>query len=122
MPKANEKYINVCKPKNALSAFSIRTKHTANNKKSRGNKTLTLILYLLIEKYIPIENTSNLSTVHEKIPIGENQSNPTKGFIYRPFKKKSRTIQDIENKGHLLRQWYKKGDIIYKIIIVWINH
>ena len=111
IPKAKEKYIYACIPRIVLSIFSMNTKHSANNKKAKDNKKLNSFLFILIEAYIPIEKTSNLSIVQDIIPIGDIQSNPTKGLTKIPFRKKRTITVDIEIIGQLSRHRYRIGDI-----------
>ena len=118
MPKAKVKYVHACKQLNDIPVLSTRTKHIAINKNNTGIDNLKLILSLLIEAYIPIENTSNLSTVQEKTPIGDSHSYPTTGFINKPFKKNNVTMHEKVSIGHFLRKKYKKGVIAYRINIV----
>ena len=118
IPKAKAKYINACIHRNDLPVLSTKTKHIAIIKKKTGMNNRILILSFFIEAYIPIENTSNLSTVQEKTPISDNQSYPTWGFIKTPFKKNNVTMHEKVRRGHLLREIYKKGVIAYRINIV----
>ena len=85
IPKAKAKYIHACIHRNDLPVLSTKTKHIAINKNNTEKNNLILILSLLIEVYIPMENTSILSIVQEKTPIGDSHSYPTMGFIKIPL-------------------------------------
>ncbi len=71
---------------------------------------------------IPVQKTGNLSVVHDRIPIGDNHSNPTFVLINIPLIKKTHNTSDIKMTGRFFCDMNKIGDNAYNMIIVGMNH
>jgi hypothetical protein len=80
------------------------------------------IQFFLMDTNIPTANTGNLSMVCESTPCGEVQSKPIIGLSVRPLMSMKMEMIVRVTIGHLQSKRYSKGERVYKIMMVGMNH